>query len=97
MTAPARPEPRKTLAGGGAEPPPRPAAPPGRATAFPELLVGLHAAGETGVLEVRAAGIRTDVTLRRGSPVFAEGGQLRQTLGRLLLRRGEISEQDYVR
>ena len=97
MTAPARPEPRKTLAGGGTEPPPRPAAPPGRATAFPELLVGLHAAGETGVLEVRAAGIRTDVTLRRGSPVFAEGGQLRQTLGRLLLRRGEISEQDYVR
>jgi tetratricopeptide (TPR) repeat protein len=64
---------------------------------FPELLVALHAAGETGVLEVRAAGVRTDVTLRRGSPVFAEGGQLRQTLGRLLLRRGEISEQDYVR
>jgi tetratricopeptide (TPR) repeat protein len=59
--------------------------------------VGLQAAGETGVLEVRAAGVRTDVTLRRGSPVFAEGGQLRQTLGRLLLRRGEISEQDYVR
>jgi hypothetical protein len=59
--------------------------------------VGLQAAGETGVLEVRAAGVRTDVTLRRGSPVFAEGGQLRQTLGRLLLRRGEISEPDYVR
>jgi tetratricopeptide (TPR) repeat protein len=59
--------------------------------------VALHAAGETGVLEVRAVGVRTDVTLRRGSPVFAEGGQLRQTLGRLLLRRGEISEQDYVR
>jgi tetratricopeptide (TPR) repeat protein len=59
--------------------------------------VALHAAGETGVLEVRAAGVRTDVTFRRGSPVFAEGGQLRQTLGRLLLRRGEISEQDYVR
>jgi hypothetical protein len=70
---------------------------PGGAAVFPELLVALHAAGETGVLEVRAAGVRTDVTLRRGSPVFAEGGQLRQTLGRLLLRRGEISEQDYVR
>jgi hypothetical protein len=61
------------------------------------MLVALHGEAETGVLEVRAAGIRTDITLRRGSPVFAEGGQLRQTLGRLLLRRGEISEQDYGR
>jgi hypothetical protein len=67
------------------------------ATAFAEILVALHGEGETGVLEVRAAGIRTDITLRRGCPVFAEGGQLRQTLGRLLLRRGEISERDYVR
>ncbi len=96
MTANGRSEPRTTLAGGGAESTPRAAPRPG-ATAFPELLVRLQTTGETGVLEVRAAGVRTDVTLRRGSPVFAEGGQLRQTLGRLLLRRGEISEQDYVR
>lgn len=62
-----------------------------------ELLVDLQQSGETGVLEIRAEGIRTDLTLQRGRPVFAEGGSLRQTLGRLLLRRGEIGEEDYVR
>jgi tetratricopeptide (TPR) repeat protein len=62
-----------------------------------ELLVGMHALGETGVLELRADDIATRILLREGQPVFAEGGTLRETLGRLLLRRGALSESDYIR
>lgn len=64
---------------------------------LPELLVGLHARGESGVLEIRAEGVCTRIALRAGAPVFAEGGALRETLGRILLRRGALSEADYVR
>lgn len=62
-----------------------------------ELLVGMQALGETGVLELRAEGIATRILLREGQPVFAEGGTLRETLGRLLLRRGALSEAAYIR
>jgi tetratricopeptide (TPR) repeat protein/ActR/RegA family two-component response regulator len=66
-------------------------------TSLPELLVALRQRGESGVLEVRAEGVCTRIALRAGSPVFAEGGALRETLGRMLLRRGALSESDYVR
>ena len=64
---------------------------------FPELLVALRERGETGVLEVRADGLCTRIALRGGAPVFADGGALRETLGRVLLRRGAIDEADYLR
>jgi len=64
---------------------------------FPELLVALREGGETGVLEVRADGLCTRIALRGGAPVFADGGALRETLGRMLLRRGAIDEADYLR
>lgn len=64
---------------------------------LPELLVELRRRGESGVLEVRAEGVCTRITLRAGTPVFAEGGALRETLGRMLLRRGTLSEADYLR
>jgi CheY-like chemotaxis protein/tetratricopeptide (TPR) repeat protein len=64
---------------------------------LPEILIDLGERAETGILEIRAEGVCTRIHLDRGRPVFAEGGSLRDTLGRLLLRRGEISQQDYVR
>ena len=64
---------------------------------LPELLVALREAAETGVLEVRADGLCTRIAIRAGSPVFADGGALRDTLGRMLLRRGAIGEADYLR
>ncbi|HTY16161.1 MAG TPA: DUF4388 domain-containing protein [Myxococcota bacterium] len=64
---------------------------------FPELLVALHEAGETGVLEVRADGLCTRIAMRAGAPCFADGGALRDTLGRMLLRHGAIGESDYLR
>jgi tetratricopeptide (TPR) repeat protein/CheY-like chemotaxis protein len=66
-------------------------------TTLPELLVELRGRGESGVLEVRAEGVCTRIALRAGAPVFAEGGALRETLGRMLLRRGALSEADYLR
>jgi tetratricopeptide (TPR) repeat protein len=68
-----------------------------RGPLLPELLIDLHQERETGVLEIHAEDIRTNITVSGGRPVFAEGGSLRQTLGRLLLQRGEIDEEDYVR
>jgi ActR/RegA family two-component response regulator len=64
---------------------------------LPELLVALRARGESGVLEIRAEGVCTRIALRAGAPVFAEGGALRETLGRMLLRHGALSEADYLR
>jgi len=64
---------------------------------LPEILVDLGERAETGILEIRSEGVCTSIHLNRGSPVFAEGGALHDTLGRLLLRRGEISEGEYVR
>jgi tetratricopeptide (TPR) repeat protein len=62
-----------------------------------ELLVELKARRETGVIEVRADGVRTDIYLHAGNPVLAEGGTIRETLGRLLMRHGTLCEEDYVR
>jgi tetratricopeptide (TPR) repeat protein len=61
------------------------------------MLVALRARGDSGVLEVRAAGVCTRILMRAGVPVFAEGGALRETLGRMLLRRGALTEAEYVR
>ncbi len=64
---------------------------------FPEILVALWARGDSGVLEVHGGGVCTRILLRAGVPVFAEGGALRETLGRMLLRRGALTEAEYVR
>jgi len=61
-----------------------------------EVLADLKQRRETGVLEVRAEGVRTDLHIQRGDPVLAEGGTIRETLGRMLLRRGALREEDYV-
>jgi len=70
---------------------------PQPAESLPELLVALHERGDSGLLEIRADDLCTRLFLREGRPVFAEGGALRETLGRMLLRRGTLSEADYVR
>jgi len=62
-----------------------------------ELLIELKGRRETGVIEVRGNGLRTDIHLHAGDPVLAEGGTIRETLGRMLLRHGTLCEEDYVR
>jgi tetratricopeptide (TPR) repeat protein len=80
--------------------PERDAQPPAIGTAplgLAAALLQLARDRETGVLEVCAEAVRTRIFLRAGVPVSVEGGSLRETLGRMLLRRGELEESDYVR
>jgi CheY-like chemotaxis protein len=79
---------------------PEPAAPPVAPEApfaLAATLLRIAAAGETGVLEVSGGGLCTRIVFESGAAVSAEGGSLRETLGRLLLRRGALAEADYVR
>lgn len=46
----------------------------------------------TGTLRVEAEGVVTIVRMRDGHPVFVEGGLPADSLGRLLVQRGKISE-----
>jgi tetratricopeptide (TPR) repeat protein len=64
---------------------------------YPELLAAVAVQRTTGVLEVRADDVHTRLHLEDGAVVLAEGGSLRETLGRLLLRRGALAEDDYAR
>jgi tetratricopeptide (TPR) repeat protein len=55
-------------------------------------LLALQHAAATGMLRVESEGIVTIVHIRTGQPVFVEGGLPADSLGRLLVRRGTISE-----
>ena len=86
---------REVVEGPDEEPPePEPSTAP---LALASALLQLASARETGVLEVRSGAVRTRIFLQAGAPVSTEGGSLRETLGRMLLRRGELAEADYVR
>lgn len=58
-------------------------------------LVGLRAERRTGVFEVTAEGVKTSIFLMDGSPVFVEEEPNLETLGRLLLRHGTITGDQY--
>jgi Flp pilus assembly protein TadD/DNA-binding response OmpR family regulator len=64
---------------------------------FANVLLDLADRAETGVLEARFETVTTRVYVRRGVPISVEGGSLRATLGRLLVRAGKLSERDYER
>lgn len=55
-------------------------------------LLGIQHRKETGTLRVEAEGVVTIVRIRDGHPVFVEGGLPADSLGRLLVQRGQISE-----
>jgi tetratricopeptide (TPR) repeat protein len=64
---------------------------------FANVLLDLAERADTGVLEARSELVTTRIYLRRGAPISVEGGSLRDTLGRLLVRTGRLSEGDYER
>jgi DNA-binding response OmpR family regulator/tetratricopeptide (TPR) repeat protein len=74
-----------------------PGGPVATALDFAGALLELANARETGVLEVQSEALRTRIFLREGAVVSAEGGSLRETLGRMLLRHGTLSEVEYTR
>lgn len=55
-------------------------------------LLALQHASATGTLRVEAEGVVTVVRVRDGHPIFVEGGLPADSLGRLLVRQGTISE-----
>jgi DNA-binding response OmpR family regulator/tetratricopeptide (TPR) repeat protein len=77
----------------GTAPPVSPVGP----LAFAAELLQLARTRETGVLDVKAGTVRMRIFVQGGAVVSAEGGSLRETLGRMLLRRGDLAEADYVR
>jgi Domain of unknown function (DUF4388) len=57
----------------------------------------LVADGRTGVLDVRADGVGTRIYFDAGKPVFAEDDAPGETFGRLLVRQGVITNDEFVR
>jgi hypothetical protein len=57
----------------------------------------LVAERRTGVLDVRADGVRTAIYFEDGKPLFAEDDGLGETFGRLLVRQGVITNEQFIR
>ncbi|UJR80675.1 DUF4388 domain-containing protein [Sandaracinus amylolyticus] len=64
-------------------------------THLARVLRTLESERATGVLDVDAGGIRTTFYLREGAIVFAESGTVGETLGRVLVTRGVITDAQY--
>lgn len=64
---------------------------------FPQLLVDLWKQSKTGMLRVTTEGVQTTVYIKGGMPIFAEQGTLGDTLGRILIRSGRITEEQFSR
>jgi tetratricopeptide (TPR) repeat protein len=62
---------------------------------FPQLISDLWQQKRSGRLRVTAEGVQTTIYLRDGVPIFAEQGSLGQTLGRMLLTSGRITEEQF--
>jgi hypothetical protein len=60
-------------------------------------LLAISRNAQSGVLQVEADGACTMIYVLRGVPVFAEEGTLGETLGRILLRDGQITQDQYAR
>jgi DNA-binding response OmpR family regulator/tetratricopeptide (TPR) repeat protein len=58
---------------------------------FLEILAERSLASSTGVLEINAGDTKTTVYLLNGEPIFADGGVLDDTLGRLLAKKGRLT------
>lgn len=59
---------------------------------FAGVVAELWRRRETGCLKVVAQGIQTEVQLEQGTPVSVRGGAFEDTLGRLLVRMGRLTE-----
>ena len=68
---------------------------PIRLPVFVSKLLDINAAGSTGLLEVESGGVVTLIYFVEGVPVFAEEGTLGETLGRVLLREMQLTEDEY--
>ena len=65
-------------------------------TGFVRTLLGFRDDGVDGTLIVRAEGITTVLSLRKGELISAEGGTLGETLGRLLVEQQVLTQEQYA-
>jgi len=66
------------------------------ATQLVHLLLQLQRQRQTGVLSVHAQQVHTLVYFKGGRAVFADEGTLGETLGRVLVDRGRITQEQYA-
>ncbi len=66
-----------------------------RETPFPEVLHSLYIRKQTGVLRLENDRVNKEIFFREGYPVFVRSNILNETLGRLLLKQGKISQEVY--
>jgi hypothetical protein len=69
----------------------------GNALSLIKAVHELVAGRRTGVLDVRAGGVRTRIYFEDGNPVFAEDDAPGETFGRLLVRQGVITNDQFIR
>ena len=69
----------------------------GSALSLIKAVLGLVADRRTGVLDVRTDGLRTQIYFDYGKPLFAEDEAPGETFGRLLMRQGVITNEQFVR
>jgi hypothetical protein len=60
-------------------------------------VLGLVADRRTGLLDVRSDGLQTQIYFDYGKPLFAEDEEPGESFGRLLMRQGVISNDQFVR
>jgi tetratricopeptide (TPR) repeat protein len=69
----------------------------GNALSLIKAVLDLIADRATGVLDVRSEGVRTQIYVHDGKPLFAEDEAPGETFGRLLMRQGVITNEQFVR
>ena len=73
------------------------ASPEGSALSLIKAVLDLVAARRTGILDVLSEGVRTQIFFDDGKPVFADDEALGESFGRLLMRQGVITNDQFVR
>jgi len=68
----------------------------GSALSLIKAVLGLVADRRTGLLDVRADGLRTQIYFDYGKPLFAEDEAPGETFGRLLMRQGVLTNGQFV-
>ena len=64
---------------------------------FAVLLCALDQHGVTAVLEIRRAQLQKKILLEEGTPVDCRSNLLHETLGKFMVHKGRLSEEDYQR
>jgi DnaJ-domain-containing protein 1 len=60
-----------------------------------DLLIGIHRAKKTGVLEIRSDPILKRVYIRNGEIIFSASNQAADRLGEVLIEEGKINQEQY--